>query len=415
MKNKIINFCKNVQRKDAKSVYYLITFLFSFAASTMAATYVLFLLNQGLDFLQVNLVNLAFMTGNFLFEIPTGAYADYFGRKKSVILSNAFIAIAFGTYFFSSSLIMFIIAETLAALAITFQSGALDAWVVDSMEQKEYDSKDNYIFSHANIVAQVASLFGGIIGAYFGTVNLRFPMALGSIIAIFAVFASIFLMHENYIRKKLDFKKDFIQIGKVAKEGISYGINHKVILWLTFGAFLSTFAFQSLNMYWSPRMNTLAGNKIWLMGWVWAGIAISMMFGSILAKRLLQKGKSYLFILIILSLLLAIPILLVSLVNTFYIVVWGFLIYELGRGLLTPIQKGYLNKHIPREKRATVLSFNSMVGKLGAASGLVILGLIAKNYSIQASWLLSGFLLLFLIPIFIRTARHEKKIESLTD
>lgn len=166
MENGVTNFSRDVRAKDIRAVYYLITFISSFSVSTVSATYVLFLLSQGLDLLQVNLVNLAFMTGNFIFEIPTGAYADYFGRKKSVILSNIFIVIAFTTYFFSSSIVMFILAEVLAALAYTFESGALDAWLVDSLEQKNYVGKVDYIFSHAGIVGQVAALLGGYMFIY---------------------------------------------------------------------------------------------------------------------------------------------------------------------------------------------------------------------------------------------------------
>src|SRR3989338_1793396 len=105
-------------KKDVKSVYYLLTFLFEFAEGLTAATYVLFLLRQGLDLFQVTLVNLSFMIGIFIFEIPTGAYADYFGRKKSVILSSTFLIIALFIYFVSSNITMFIVAEVIAALAL---------------------------------------------------------------------------------------------------------------------------------------------------------------------------------------------------------------------------------------------------------------------------------------------------------
>ena len=86
MKNHIQNFGKNINARETKTIYYLILFLSSFAVSTISATYVLFLLSQGLDLLQVNLVNVAFMVGIFIFEIPTGAYADNFGRRKSLVI-----------------------------------------------------------------------------------------------------------------------------------------------------------------------------------------------------------------------------------------------------------------------------------------------------------------------------------------
>lgn len=411
MQGEVLNFGNNVRSKDVKSVYYLLTFLFDFSASLIAATYVLFLLSKGLDVFQVMLVNMAFMVGNFIFEIPTGAYADYFGRKKSIILSSFFLMLCLLIYFESSNIFMFIAAELVAALAFTFASGALDAWMVDSMDDKSYVGKVDFIFSHAAIIGKVAALLGGLIGAYIGTVNLALPFGAGAVVALASLLVSIFFIKEHFTqRKTLNFVSSLAQVGQVAKDSITYGIKHKVILWLIFSSILATFAFQPLNMYWSPRLNELAGDKIWLMGWVWAGMSLFMMFGSFAVRELLKREKTYSWILIVTALFLAVPILLASLSNIFTLVLISFLTYEIGRGMLTPAHKAYMNKYIPGEQRATVLSFDSMMGKFGAALGLVILGLVAKNYSIQISWLISGILLLLLVPIYARASHQEKRL-----
>ena len=394
-------------KKDVKSVYYLLTFLFEFAAGLTAATYVLFLLSQGLDLFQVTLVNLSFMIGIFIFEMPTGAYADYFGRKKSVILSSIFLMLALFIYFLSSNIITFIIAEITAAMAFTFASGALDAWMVDSMETKQFTGKVDFIFSHAAIIGKVAALLAGLIGAYIGSVSLALPFGVGAAVSLVAVFVSVFFLKENFVREKaINWTGAVSQMVRITKEGVTYGVQHKVVLWLIISSVIATFAFQPLNMYWSPRMNNLAGDKIWLMGWVWAGVSFAMMMGSFLVKQLLKKEKSYTWILMLTVLVLGIPILLISTSDIFGVVLVGFVIYELGRGMQTPVQKAYLNKHIPSEQRATVLSFNSMMGRVGAALGLVILGFVAKNYSIQSSWLISGLLLFLLIPIYLKARKH---------
>lgn len=404
---------KNIRSKDVESIYYLLTFMFEFAAGLSFATYVLFLLSKGLDFFQVMLVNLAFMVGIFIFEIPTGAYADYFGRKKSVILSSIFLMLALFVYFESSNIFMFITAEITAALAFTFASGALDAWMVDSLGSKGFTGKVDFIFSHAEIIDKLAALLAGLIGAYIGSVSLALPFGMGAVVALLSLLVSIFFIKEEFVqRKSLNLKSSLVQISKVAKDSIHYGLKHKVVLWLTIATILATFAFQPLNMYWSPRMNILAGDKIWLMGWVWAGMSSFMMLGSFLVKVFFKREKTYLWILIVTSLILAIPILLSSLSNIFTIALTSFLVYELGRGMLNPVQKAYLNKCIPGEQRATVLSFNSMMGKLGAAVGLVIFGLIAKNYSIQVSWFIASILLLLLIPIYLRVNRNDKELNE---
>src|SRR3989344_3101930 len=287
---------KKFRSKDTESVYYLLTFLFEFA---------------------------------------TGAYADYFGRKKSVILSSTFLIIALFIYFVSSNITMFIVAEVIAALAFTFASGALDAWLVDSLESKGSSDRVDFIFSHAEIISKLATLFAGLIGAYIGSVSLALPFGAGAAVALLSLFVSIFFIRENFVRRKaLNLVGGIFQMGKVAKDSITYGVKHKVVLWLIISTVLATLAFQPLNMYWSPRLNTLAGDKNWLMGWIWALRSAFMMLGSFTVRGLLKKEKTYFWILILTSLVLAIAVLSSSMSNLFAVALVSFLIYELGRGIL---------------------------------------------------------------------------------
>lgn len=414
MQNHVLGFSKNIQGKDVKSVYYLLTFLIDFSASLTFVTYVLFLLSKGLDLFQVMLVNMAFMIGNFIFEIPTGAYADYFGRRKSIILSCFFHMLCLLIYFESSNIYMFVTAEIIAALAITFYSGALDAWMVDSLEKNGYVGRVDYIFSHASIIGKGAALLGGLIGGYIGSINLALPFGVGAVVAFASLLIAIFYLKEDFVTQKtFNIGGGLFHLIKVSRDSINYGLRHKVVLWLIISSIVALFAFQPLNMYWSPRLNTLAGDQVWLMGWVWAGISLFMMLGGFLVKELLKRERSYSNILIATTLFLSIPILLSALSNVFMVVMMGFLMYEIGRGMLNPAHKAYLNKYIPGEQRATILSFDSMMGKFGAAMGLVVFGLIAKNYSIQVSWFVSGILLLLLIPIYLKTSYNANPKSSM--
>ena len=63
--------------------YYTLSCLFNAGGlSIISAIYVSFLMKNGMSLLQVNLVNTAYFLTLFICEIPTGAFADIFGRKK---------------------------------------------------------------------------------------------------------------------------------------------------------------------------------------------------------------------------------------------------------------------------------------------------------------------------------------------
>ena len=87
---------------------------------------------------EVGIINFMFMVGIFFLEIPTGVVADLFGRKISVIWGVVFAGIGCFVYYFSYSFWLFVTAELVIALGHCFISGALDAWVKDSLDFNGY-------------------------------------------------------------------------------------------------------------------------------------------------------------------------------------------------------------------------------------------------------------------------------------
>ncbi len=74
-----------------QTVFWYVGFsaLLNAAIALHSTVYTLYLISKGLNLFEVNLVNVVFYVTLSLFEIPTGAYADIFGRKSSLVLSAA--------------------------------------------------------------------------------------------------------------------------------------------------------------------------------------------------------------------------------------------------------------------------------------------------------------------------------------
>src|SRR5512147_922315 len=116
--------------------YYLVYALYCASWAFLTPAYPLFLLSRGLDLFEINVVFAVYLITAFLFEVPTGAVADVFGRKVSFILSCAVRAFAFGYYWFAHSLLDCIVAELIDAVGTTLATGALDAWAVDLLRDE---------------------------------------------------------------------------------------------------------------------------------------------------------------------------------------------------------------------------------------------------------------------------------------
>lgn len=398
---------RNIRAKDVRTVYYLLIALQDLTVGFVSATHALFLLSNGLTIFQMNLVNAAFMLGIFVFEIPTGAYADFFGRKKSYIIHTVFLSLAGLIYFLSHSFLFFVLAELIAAVSFAFASGAIDAWLVDNVS-KNWAMRTDYIFSQGQVFSKIALVVGAIIGAYLGQINLAYPWFLVAFTGLIAFFVSIFYMRTDQpVKDTFGFGRGLKQMTAIVKNSLDYGFRNKVVLWLMIATFVGEFAFQPLNMFWAPRFNQMAGGEVKLMGWLLAGMSIMMAVGSYLSRRLSERKVSYWKIMSISALFLAIPVLISSQVSIFAIAAGTFLIHEIGRGISIPIKTSYINKYIPSDKRATLISFNSMAGKIAATLGLVGFGLLADKTSFSYSWLVAGFILLLLIPIYLMTKKKE--------
>ena len=145
-------------------------------------------------------------------------------------------------------------------------------------------------------------------------------------------------------------------------------------------------------------------------GWLWAVMSVMMVVGSFLAKQLVKKKMKYWKIMLVSVGCMAVPILLSSVAPIFWLAAGFFVIHEIGRGIDRPMRLAYVNKFLSADKRATLLSFDSMVGKLAAALGLIGFGWFAQATSFALSWTVAGLLLLLLVPLYLKVKQKEERV-----
>jgi predicted MFS family arabinose efflux permease len=399
----------NIKNRDPKTVYYLLVFLQYLVMSLTVTTYVLFLFSRGLNPLQANLVNMVFMLGNSLFEIPTGVYADYFGRKKSIMLFFLVWTVSNFIYFFSGSISGFILAELIAALALSFMTGTPAAWLVSAVGEGQFIGRIDFILSQAEVYGKTAFVVGGLLGAYLGRVNLALPFLVESFLSIFALVLVWVLIKEDFTRARApSFKQGWLEVLGIFKESLTFLRSHPIVKWLVLSTVVFWLAFQPFNMFWSPYFTQLGQVDVSRMGWLWVVFSLAIIFGSWWVKRLTQQQYAYSSIAILTVLFLGLPAVLSGLITQFWPAVVFFSLYEVGRGLEKTFSANYLNLYVPSDKRATLFSFNGLLGRIGAALGLIGFGWVGKAYGFSLSWVIAGLILL--LPLFIFL--HLKRIKT---
>ncbi len=78
----------------------------------------------------------AYQLSQLIFEVPTGVIADRYGNKKSVLLSIVCNLISLSIYIYLSDYISYIIAIIIFGIGQTLVSGALDALIIDKVQEQ---------------------------------------------------------------------------------------------------------------------------------------------------------------------------------------------------------------------------------------------------------------------------------------
>ena len=76
-----------------------------------------------------------------LFEIPTGAIADLFGRKKTIVLAHILVIFAMIFLYIGGSMPIFIVFAILNSLARSLYSGTDSALIYDTLKEENKEQK----------------------------------------------------------------------------------------------------------------------------------------------------------------------------------------------------------------------------------------------------------------------------------
>jgi len=380
--------------KDTIRLYLILRALSTFGVSFISAVYVTFLITRGLDLFQVNLVNAVFFATMFLFEIPTGAIADVFGRKISFVLSNILFGLGMLLYAASTSFWGFAAAESLGAIGATFASGAFQAWMVDKLRHHGHTGTLSKVFAREQQVGSACAIIGGLMGAFLADRFLPLPWIIGgAVMLITALAAGIFMKEEYFVRQKFSFPAGIASMKNTVRTSIRYGMRHKTVRFILVIGTIQYLAVMAPNMQWQPLFLPHLTGKTEL-GYLWVAMALAMILGAQLAPWLLRKTISEKQALIVSQVVIGLGVLGAVAARSFGIALSSFLIHELARGAFRPLKDQYLHDNIPSKERATLVSFESISHHIGGLIGLVASGFIAESAGIPWAWTLSGLVLI---------------------
>jgi MFS family permease len=393
--------------------YLLLTLLTVLSASLIWGINTLFLLDAGLNNTQAFTANAFFTVGQVLFEVPTGIVADTRGRRTSFILGALTLLVSTLLYLLmwqlEAPLWGWAIASVVLGLGFTFFSGATEAWLVDALTATGFTGDLESVFARGQAVSGFAMLVGSVAGGFIAqATNLGVPYLVRAGLLGVTVVVALFLMHD------LGFTPErrggpVAEVRRLISATIDVGWRQRPVRMLmlaapfTFGvAIYAFYAMQPhlLELYDDPAAFGIAGLAA-------AAVAASQIAGGLLVpyvRRLFRFRTS----LIILAQVIGVVALVgIGVTRSFAVAMALFITWTLGSSFALPMRQAFMNGLIPAQQRATVLSFDALMGSAGGVVAQPALGRVADVYGYGASYVASAGLSALAVP-FMVAARREK-------
>jgi MFS family permease len=412
---------RNDPARAVERTYLTLTLLTTLASSFIWGINTIFLLDAGLSNVEAFAANAFFTVGMVIFEIPTGVVADTRGRQFSYALGAATLLLATLLYWVMwqvhAPLWGWAMASILLGLGFTFFSGATEAWLVDALSATGFQGHLDHVFGRAQTVGGAAMLGGTVAGGFIAqATNLGVPYLIRA--AMLGVTLLVALRFMRDIGFSPDREASPVRaVRNVLKGSIDGGLRNPPVRWLMlaapFTAGTGIYVFYAaqpylLELFGDPNAYSIAG----LAAAIFAGVQIG---GGLLVpyvRRLFGRRTDALLI----GGAMSVAILAVLGLQPGFVVALTLLAVWAAVGAVTrPLRQTFLNGVIPSEQRATVLSFDSLMGSAGGVVAQPVLGRVADVSGYASSYLVSAAIQVVALPLVFLARREQSPSDPITD
>jgi MFS family permease len=415
--------------KEIQRTYYLVISLFWLATALPISLMVLLAQARGLDLFQVGITMGLYSLTIVLLEVPTGGLADTIGRKRVAILAYSTILLSGIVLLGAFTFPVFLFGFMLNGVGRALSSGALDAWFVDALKAADPDFDLQPAFAkvgtYSLLALGVGTLGGSLIPGFFknlpadGTViftPLSMPLAIAGAVYLLLLLAVSFLIKEERSSTNDNSWLDGVQeIPNMIKTAVSLTRRNNILLYLLVATSVSGFVLLSLESFWQPHFADLLGgsegNTFWF-GVIMGGNFLVGMLGNMIVTPVSKAlGKRYGLLAAIFQGLRGIILIGLALQSNLPVAVLLFWLVYLNMGAVNSPHSTLLNEQIPSEQRSSMLSIESLASYLGGAIGGVLLGYVAKQFSISTVWMIAGGALVLSLFAYLKIEflQHEER------
>ncbi len=420
----------------------------------------IYLLSRGIDLFQIGVLYSIREIVIYLFEVPSGLFADYYGRKKELYLCFSFYIISFLLFFVTDSFALSAVAMLFFGLGEAFRSGTHKAMILSYLEKQGLREYKTFVYGRTRSFSLLGSALNSLLAIIL---VLALPASkyifLVSILPYIADFILIFT-YPSYLDREENLQETAQQSGKSEKErsansdealpanpekvfGDSKQSKRQLFRLAVWQDVVQTFhnrplrsvvlnqgIFQSVVKTTKDMVQPVLQAMILSSGVLFFGVSDAAMsvkivvgvayffihllssvvsknvyrFKEIASDDMLLQASSLALVMV----LLLIPFVISYSVISFCFVL--FLILHLSSNFRKPIYVDVVDRHMDKKLRATVLSVESQITATCTIVLAPLFGYVAKSVGIEWSFGLLGLLILFML--FVDWFIRRKKVDE---
>jgi MFS family permease len=374
---------------------------------------VIFFQENGLDMFEIYVLQAVFALSVAALEVPGGLVADRVGKRKSLVMGFAIGAGAWVLYAMGHGFWTFLVAECILAVGASLISGSDSALLYDTLKaldrESEFEEQEGRARGYMMITFAVCNILGGWIGSTSTRATLWAEL-VGPILAIFILVRMVEVQPTTRDKTLADAWQGYRSL---VSDSTRFLRRHSYVRWHV--VLMSLFIASGTLLLWTyqPYME-VCGLPIWGFGVAFASFNLVSAGASRMAHKLEPALGPRKTLVLLMVLEVATPLLMAILLHpAAFMAIWC---HQLVRGSGRPILHAHILKFTFADKRATVLSFVSLSGRLLFAVVAPAVGWIAKVTSIQFTLsILAGAMAVAFACMWIAYGRIPEKYFSVKD
>jgi MFS family permease len=344
-----------------------------------------------------------------LAEIPTGAIADLFGKRKTLVI--AFILMGLGNGFMGLSQQFFhlLVSVTVACIGVALASGSLEAIAYDSLKQDQKESTFDVVASRMSGLEFAAPALCGILGGFLYAKNPSLPFLMTGLFYLFGAAVALFLIEPKTDTEKFSLPAFLSQ----TKHGFlelfsSRAMRSLTIFLISIGAFVVMNA-EAIDAIISVDIGFRAEDLGILWGVIYLAAAGVGQLVPVLRKHFSDTMATYL-VGLVYVISAGVTLLFLHTSQQTLMIVGALMLFARAsiQTVVTSLAGVQINARVQAKYRATALSTYSMLKSLPYALTAVLIGFFADRWGSIYVGALLGFLCFVIMTWAFVGVRREK-------